>query len=102
MPNSNLKKDAPLIELDKRIAALEHNHEHDFKFMHSQLNKMEEHVMDISKSVQSIRDQFSAHMGGVSIKNKIWVVVYSFSTVLITLIAAIGVEKILKHFGFNL
>lgn len=62
----------------------------------NQLNKIERHTEEMSKNMQDIRDKFSMYSGISTIKNRMWIVVYSFITVCLTM----GLHTIiLKHLG---
>lgn len=63
-----------------------------------QLGKIENHMDDMAENMQEIRDKFSLYSGISTIKNRIWIVVYSFVTVCLTM----GLHTlILKHFGIE-
>ncbi len=64
----------------------------------AQLGKIEKHMDTMAENMQDIRDKFSMYSGISTIKNRIWIVVYSFVTVCLTM----GLHTlILKHFGLE-
>ncbi len=76
-----------IIDIDKRVTKLEHSHEHDFKFMHEQLDKIEKRVNDIANSLQSIRDQFNNYNGMHVMKSRFINSLYMIATLVVALIA---------------
>jgi septation ring formation regulator EzrA len=82
-------------QLDLRVVKVETG----FSFIQKQLDNIENNVNAIYEDLRAISNKFSVHTGASNAKARMWMVAYSF----ITVVATLGLHTfIFKFFGINL
>lgn len=97
---NNVKSQSEYLQhVDKRLIRTETQ----FEFVCKRLDSIEDNLIDLTKTVQGVRDYLNEHKGGLNARNKMWIVIYSSLTIAgLYGLHLILPKLILRLFGVNI